>query len=96
MAGQGHPLVTFAELPEIKPLEAAPILFSGSGTMRFQQTEGAAEVALVPGVLRQTHVGVVKILVGPFAIVVRELPLFGFRLRVAHRSTPLPDRAGET
>ena len=102
MVGQGHALIAFAKIPEIKPLEAAPIRFAGCGSMRFQQTQGAAEVALVPGVLRQIHVGVVKILIGAFAILlsalrilVAMLMLSGFRLCVVHRLPPLPQGAAE-
>jgi hypothetical protein len=70
MARQGQPLITLAKVPEIKPLEPATILFTGSRSVRFQQAKRAAQVAVIPGVLRQTHVGVVNILVGPLALAI--------------------------
>ena len=63
-AGQGHVGIAFAEVPEIKPLETAPIRFSGAGLMRLQQTARQAEVALVPYLLCHAHVQVVTILFG--------------------------------
>ena len=61
-----------------------------------------AEVAVVPSVLCQTHVGVVTILVEAFAIFLSALAirfgeqsLFGFRLCVVHSLPPLPHGAGE-
>ena len=89
MTAQRDMGIALTKVPEIEPLETAAVRFAGFPLVRFQQSKRAAEVALVPGVLRQTHVGVVKILVEALAICHRELG-------VMHRPPPLPQGAGET
>src|SRR5436190_21327817 len=41
--------------------------------MRLQPTEGIAEIAVIPGALCRTHIGVVTILVSPIALTLRRI-----------------------
>jgi hypothetical protein len=89
MSTKGEQSVPLAETPQIAPLEPSKLFVSLSRPLAFQQSHGGLDVACLPSLVRQAHLGRVEMMTQ------RPLPRLGSLLLLLRVTARLVCTVGE-